>query len=64
MTWVTIGPPSAESRLNRIWAQDPALSPQTPGELDFIWRVASDGYFFVATGSRVEIKSSITEGLP
>ena len=59
MSWTNVPALSVESRLNRIYPQAEAL-----GEVPFIWRVQSEYPFFVATGSKVYIRSSITEALP
>lgn len=56
-TWSGSGAPSAESRLNRIFPQ----SAVTQEDLSFIWRIQSDGPFFIATGNNVYIRSGITE---
>lgn len=61
-TWTFSGQPSVASRLNRIFPQTESAA-HTPGELDFIYRVNSDGYWFVATANRVYVKSSITHGV-
>lgn len=60
-TWTSTQNVSAESRLNRVFPQ-PEDPNHTPGEIDFIWQVRTDGWY-VATGNNVQIKSSITEGV-
>ena len=57
-TWVGLESVSAESRLNRIFPQDSSV---TQEDMSYINRVQSEGPFFVATGSKVYIRSSITE---
>jgi len=60
MVWTKTGPVSAESRLNRIYPQV-----ESAGITPFIWRIQSEpGSFFIATGSKVYIRSSITETIP
>lgn len=57
-TWTKLDPPSAESRLNPVYPL-----PQNPaGDLDFDWNVRSMGFWYIATGNAVEIKSRITDG--
>jgi len=51
-------PVSVETRLNRVYPQREAL-----GDVPFIWRIQSTFPFYVATGSGVFIRSSITEAL-
>lgn len=59
MTWTKTGPVSAESRLNRVYPQM-----ESAGIVPFIYRIQSEpGSFFVATGSKVQIRSSITEAI-
>lgn len=59
MAWTTVGPVSTETRLNRIYPQV-----EGKGIVPFIYRVQSEpGSFFVATGSKVIIRSSFTETL-
>ena len=56
MAWTIIGPVSRESRLNRIYPQIYQF-----GHVPFVWRIQSDFPFYIATGSSVEVRSSITE---
>jgi hypothetical protein len=58
VSWSTLGPPSAETRLNRV---DP-LPAIALTEVDFDWPIASTGFWYIATGNGVEIKSRITDG--
>lgn len=57
-TWTVQENVSAESRLNRIFPQDSTV---TQEDVSYINRIQSEGPFFVATGTRVYIRSSITE---
>ena len=58
--WRTVGPVSATTRLNRIFDQ----SADTYGDVPFIWHVQTQFPFFVGTGNKVYIRSSITEEFP
>lgn len=58
MSWSTLGPPSAETRLNRV---DPMVEVPTT-TIDFDWPVSSTGFWYAATGNAVQIKSRITDG--
>lgn len=60
MSWVTVGPPSTETRLNRVY---PSQLSDGFG-VDFVWRVQTQGPWAVTSGNQVQIKSFITEGVP
>jgi hypothetical protein len=57
-TWQSVGLTPSALRLTRVFAQDSAL---TVEDVSFIYRVQSEGAFLVATGSGIQIRSSITE---
>ena len=56
--WQGIAFVSVESRFNPVYPQTESL-----GIVPFIWRVQSEGNFYVASGSGVFIRSSITEAV-
>lgn len=58
MVWEIVGPPSAESRLNRIYPQNSTL---TQNDLSYTFRVQSEFPFIIATGNRVTMQSGITQ---
>lgn len=51
---------SVESRLNRLY---PQLANVASGGVPFIWQLSTENPFYVATGSGVFVRSSITESL-
>jgi len=57
--WPKQAPVSVETRLNHIYPQIEAES-----EVPFIWRIQSEGPFYVASGTKVYVRSSITEEIP
>lgn len=50
--------PSSESRLTPVYP----LPENSAGDIDFIHRIQSSGYFVVATGNAVRVESRITDG--
>lgn len=56
--WIQLTSPSHESRLNPVYP----LSVNPAGDLDFVWQIKTDGFFVIATGNGVQIKSRITDG--
>lgn len=58
-TWSGVRPLSVETRLNHIFPQV-----DTESHVPFIWQVQTEFPFFVATGDKVYIRSSITESIP
>lgn len=58
LAWNGSGAPSSESRLNAVYP----LPVNPAGDLDFVWRIESSGFFVVGTGNMVQIKSRITDG--
>ena len=57
-SWPTVGPVSVESRLNPLFPQT-----ERAGIVPFVPHIQTEGKFFVASGSGVFIRSSITEPL-
>lgn len=57
-TWRGSGSPSHASRLNAVYP----LPVNPAGDLDYVWRIQSEGFFVIATGNGVQIKSRITDG--
>jgi hypothetical protein len=58
VAWTNVRDVSVESRLNRVYPMMEAL-----GQVPFIWQVATEGNWFVASANGVQIRSSITEPL-
>lgn len=59
MSWTTQAVPSVATRLNRVYP-----STLSDGGVDFVYRVQTQGPWFVATANGVYVQSYITEGNP
>ena len=56
--WSKLAPVSVSTRLNRVY---PQVDQQA--HIPFIWRIQSEFPFYLASGSGVFIRSSVTEAL-